>query len=180
MGQRTATILKIDYECQNEKKSSTAVFYHSWGIGRVLFAQLQTMLLGMIGAEPDLESSRTANDYKPVGTSDITKDYNPTELDGLDFAHPEKIGEVIQNADNNNGGLFLHVRYIVDENYNETFVPTFAFMLGDEDGGDYKHFCTLEEFAEKVGERYVNEDFLRSVYATLDYFGAIDYAYKLD
>lgn len=173
MGQRTAIIVQHvnnwKYADKNEQKQ-TRVFYHGWGIGRILPSQLVAVVNGTLLVSTT--QSDAVMQLKPAGTRDITDEsYDPVEqalFDELDFDHPEYVGEIIQQADNNNGGAF--VRITIDEQGDLSKIE-FAFMLGYEEEGDYKHFCTISEWMDKVDpeKRYCDQDFRNMLYEILLY-----------
>ncbi len=177
MGQRTAIILQHvnnwRFADKNEQKQ-TRVFYHQWGIGRILPSHLMAIVNGLLSVS--YTDSDTVKKLQPQGTLDITDDcYDPVEqalFDELDFDHPEYVGEIIQQADNNNGGAF--VRITTDKDGNNLI--EFAFMLGSEEGGDYKHFCTLWEWMDKVdpNKRCCDQVFRDLLFNTLTYHKAFD------
>lgn len=182
MGQRTAIILQHvnKYAAKWNKKNvvNTRVFYCQWGIGRILPSQLVAILNGTLSA--NIYSSDAVEVLKPQGTTDITNldNYRKSDLallDKLDFENPEHVGCIISNACNNNGGIF--VRLTTDEGGDLSGVE-YAYMLGSEEGGDYKSFCTEEEWMAKAGYKYIDKAFRKIYGATLKYFGAKEYKPK--
>lgn len=178
MGQRTAIILqhvnKYAAKFDRNKKVSTRVFYNSWGIGRVLPSQLLVILNGTLSAGSYCEGF--AKTMKPCGCRDITEDYEKEDrlkMNGLDFSNPEGVGDIINKADNNNGGIFIR---ITTGETGDTESIEYAYMLGHEnEGGKYKSFVTFEEWAKKnYGDEYIDEDFLNIYKSTIKYFGAVE------
>lgn len=173
MGQRTAIILQHvnNYEAKYGKRSAkeTRVFYHQWGIGRILPSQLISILNGTLSTSS--YSSSFAMCIKPQGCLDITKEYDDLKgvLDSVSFDKPELVGEILKNASNNNGGLFVRV---TTNEEGELESIEYAYMLGHEEDGDYKHFCTEDEWMKKNGEKYITEDFKTIYDKTIAYFGA--------
>ena len=168
MGQRTTIILQHVRDCDKE----TRVFYNRWGIGRIMPANFLNILNSVLSV-----GSSYYDDYlerlKPNGTSDITNEYEGDRLENLenvDFDAPEIVGNVMRHADNNNGGIFIR---LTSEDYAVKKIE-FAFMLGCEEDGDYKRFCTPDEWMKKAGFNYCDEDFKAIFYNTLKYFEAID------
>ena len=177
MGQRTAIIVQHvnNFKYADIKdRLKTRVFYHSWGIGRILPSHLLAVVNGTLSVSMYQEGS--IDQLKPQGTSDITDNYDPVEqalFDELDFDHPDYVGDIIKAADNNNGGVF--VRITTNEAGDNDKIE-FAFMLGYEEDGDYKTFCTAMEWMDKVDpeKRFCNEDFTEMFFRTLLYHKAID------
>ena len=175
MGQRTAIVLQhvnqYPVKWGRKEEKTTRVFYHQWGIGRVLPSQLLSILNGTLSTSP------TADYFSkyscPTGCLDITTEYGRRKiLDKVDFDSPEVVGEIISNADNNNGGIFIRV---TETEERETIIE-YAYMLGGEtEGGNYKEFCTFEEWCnENYGKEYIDKKFLKIYKDTLKYFGAIE------
>lgn len=165
MGQRTAIILQV---CRKEEnKTETAVFYEQWGIGRIMPMELMSILNATITTS--YYTRNYARALRPNGTIDITDDLG--ELPQMDFAHPENIGKVLRDCDNNNGGVF--VRISTNGTYQIGAIE-YAYMLGYEEGGDYKSFCTADEWMSKAGARSCDEEFRKLFHDTLDYFGAVE------
>ena len=178
MGQRTAIILQHvnKYAAKYNKTNGveTRVFYHQWGIGRILPSHLLSILNGTLSASSYRESF--AEDIKPQGCLDITGEYGKEErkvMDSITFDTPEKAGDIISKADNNNGGIF--VRITTDEG-GKMLPVEYAYMLGYEEGGEYDRFCTAGEWMDKAGFKYTDKKFRRLYDATLKYHGAIERA----
>lgn len=177
MGQRTAIIVQhvnnYKYADKNERKQ-TRVFYHNWGIGRILPSHLMAIANGILSVST--YRMDVVEKLKPQGTVDITEQYDPVEqalFDELDFDHPEYVGDILKLADNNNGGVF--VRITTNEEGDNDLIE-FAFMLGHEEDGDYKTFCTSIEWMNKVDpeKRHCNQDFIDLFLRTLLYHKAVD------
>lgn len=167
MGQRTAIILQV---CRKEEnKTETAVFYEQWGIGRIMPMELMSILNATITTS--YYTRNYARALRPNGTIDITDDLG--ELPQMDFAHPENIGKVLRDCDNNNGGVFVRITTDGACGIGEV---EFAYMLGYEEGGQYDKFCTFEEWAQKAGGRCINEEFRNYYNTCLSYFGAVEMA----
>ena len=175
MGQRTAIVLqhinKYPVKWGRKEEKTTRVFYHQWGIGRVLPSQLLSILNGTLSTSP------TADYFikfiMPTGCMDITENYaRQKALDKVDFDKPKVVGKIIAEASNNNGGIF--VRITGTEDYKT--IIEYAYMLGGEnEGGNYKEFCTFEEWCnENYGKEYIDKKFLKIYKDTLKYFGAIE------
>lgn len=173
MGQRTAIIVQHvnnwRYADKNEQKQ-TRVFYHGWGIGRILPSHLVAVVNGIRSVS--MTQSDAVKQLKPAGTHDITDEsYDPVEqalFDELDFDHPEYVGDILKGADNNNGGVFVR---ITTNEQGDTNKIEFAFMLGDEEGGGYKTFCTMWEWMDKVDpdKRCCDQSFRDMIYNFLTY-----------
>lgn len=177
MGQRTAIILqhvnKYAAKWGNSKEVNTRVFYHQWGIGRVLPSQLLAILNGSLSASDTREDF--AREIKPQGCIDITNDFTEEErnkMDSITFDTPEAAGDIIRQWDNN-GGLF--VRIITSES-GETLPVEYAYMLGAEEGGNYRRFCTGSEWMDKAGGRFADKDWRKIYDAVVNYHGAIERA----
>lgn len=170
MGQRTAIIVQhVNNWCKKNEKE-TRVFYHGWGIGRVLPSQLLVILNGLMSVS--MWHTGQVELLKPIGTTDVTDGYDPVEqalFDELDFDHPDYVGEILQKSDNNNGGLFVR---ITTNEQGDTEKVEFAAMLGYEEDGDYKTFCSLWDWMKAVdpNERCCDEKFREYVINTLTYF----------
>ena len=182
MGQRTAIVLKVDYKNEyttGEKQTSTAVFYHQWGIGRILLSQVAMILNGIVSTHMDWKDA--AHRLKPAGTDDVFDEESEKEkkmLSAVSFDDPESVGKVLRYNDNNNGGCFIHIEYIYTKKHEEQIDVKYAFMLGREEDGDYKSFCSKQTFVEKVGMGYVDEKFLKILDSTLEYWEAKDMGAK--
>lgn len=166
MGQRTAIIVQ-HYDKEANKKN-TRVFYHQWGIGRILPSQLISVL------NATLSTSASNEDFlerlQPQGTRDMTA-YVRDLFDHceLNFDTPDRIGEVLQSVDNNNGGIFVRITTNKTRGIDDI---EYAYMLGYDDGGNYRNFCTEEEWFEKDGYGYIFQPFKDYYYAAIHYFGA--------
>ena len=175
MGQRTAIIVQHVNNhnhpfAEIEERLQTRVFYHGWGIGRILPSHLVAVVnaIRSVGLPQQHDGVKQ---LKPQGTIDITDNYDPVTqalLDELDFDHPEYVGDILKGADNNNGGAFVR---ITTNEQGDTNKIEFAFMLGEEEEGDYKHFCTLWEWMDKVDpkKRHCDQDFRNMLYEFLLY-----------
>lgn len=175
MGQRTAIILQVrnKYMAKYDKNKefSTRVFHCGWGIGRIMPSQLISILNGLLSIT--IDSADMAKWLKPQGCADFT-DYFSEQmgvLNSINFDNPTLFGEILQSADNNNGGLF--VRITVDENVCIEAIE-YAYMLGYEEDGDYKNFCTSDEWFAKAGGEYLDNDFLEIYEKTLRYHNAVE------
>ena len=92
-------------------------------------------------------------------------------LSRLDFTKPELVGHIIKGADNNNGGIFL--RIVTQNDPGHPFASIeYAYMLGDEEGGDYKRFCSEDEWFQRAGKHYIDDNFKTLYHKTLAYFDA--------
>ena len=173
MGQRTAIILqhvnKYAAKYYKTQETNTRVFYHGWGIGRVLPSQLISILNGTLS-----ESTRNhdfADSIKPQGCQDVTASLDKFNLNALSFDTPKAIGEVLCECGNNNGGIF--VRITNDENGQSKAIE-FAYMLGYEEGGDYMSFCSSGEWMEKTGCGCIDDEFRKIYDSTIQYFKAVE------
>ena len=171
MGQRTCLIVQ-KHDKESDKRQ-TRVFYCGWGIGRILPSQLIAILNGTLSTRPYSEDF--IKSLKPQGTQDIAEHYTEEQLSDADFDKPILVGNIIEDADNNNGGLFVKIT-ATGKMGEDIELIEYAYMLGHEEGGDYKQFCTAEDWFEKVGGEYIDDDF-RAIYdATLRYFEAKEHA----
>ena len=98
MGQRTAIVLqhvnKYPVKWGRKEERTTRVFYHQWGIGRILPSQLLSILNGTLSTSPT--EQRFAKFSKPTGCIDITDDYtNQKMLNMVDFDKPKVVGKII-------------------------------------------------------------------------------------
>jgi hypothetical protein len=166
MGQRTAIILQ---HAKEDGTKETRVFYNQWGTGRITPSNVLSILYGILSV--GYLSSANMKNLCPSGMLDDTDDHDQNGLNTLDFSTPEKIGKVLRDESNNNGGVFIRV---TSENYGTCYKTKFAFMLGHEEGGDYKSFCTSDEWMSKAGARSCDEEFRKLFNDTLDYFGAVE------
>lgn len=173
MGQRTATLVSYISE-QGVKKNF--VYYNQWGIGRVQLNAIMGNFLAQVG-QPKLDLSGTK--------SMLLEDLGQEWLDSLDFANPKDVEKVIDRMDNNDGGVVI----VVDELYKEHGVaPTrMAFLKGWDEmtheeyeqykadkynySKPYSNFITFEEWREKVGGEYVNDDYAEMFLAFCRHFG---------
>lgn len=171
MGQRTALILQhVNNYLTHDggQRVETRVFYHNWGIGRVLPLQLVEILNSIVTASPYQDTF--SKEAQPQGTDDITDQYDSDTLNLAGFDDPEAVGFIIKNASNNNGGLFVRVT----ESKEGTTTVEYAYMLGHENGGNYDRFCTFNEWKEKNGLPYIDRAFLEYYFHAVTYFGAIE------
>lgn len=173
MGQRTAIILqhvnKYAAKYYKTQETNTRVFYHRWGIGRVLPSQLISILNGTLSKSSLYDDF--SNCIKPQGCSDITEYVEKIDLNALNFDTPQLVGDVLRECDNNNGGIFIRVT--TDENGNLELIE-YAYMLGYEEGGDYKAFCTSSEWMDKTGYGRIDKGFRKIYDATIQYFKAVE------
>lgn len=169
MGQRTAIIVKYDNECFDDHK--VEVYYNQWGIGRACLANVMGLLYGTfnsIGYKMNL---------RPANTLDVTEDIKEEALKAVSFDEPKAVGEVMKWCSNNNGGCFIHINdtgSLLKGTFRREI--KYAFMLGYEEGGKYNKFCTLSQFVKKVGGKHTDKEFMQLFNATMQYFGAVDYA----
>lgn len=174
MGQRVAIVFQhVNNYLKKEgdpEKVETRVFYHHWGIGRILPTLLVEILNGSMTGNP--ERDNFADDIRPNGCADITSQYGGKYFDLVGFDDPEAVGRIIKEADNNNGGLYVRVT----ENKEGKTIVEYAYMLGREEGGNYDRFCTFNEWKEKAGLPYTDRSFLEYYYHAITYFGAIEKA----
>lgn len=171
MGQRTAIVLKIVQNIPQSvgltTKEEVRVFYHRWGIGRVLPSQLLSLVLGTLSVQDYITSF--GKYFLPTGCLDITDDFNKEDFSDIGFHNPAGIGKLIKGADNNNGGLYVEITESAEHN----ITIEYNYMLGGSENDGYKKFCTFEEWRNKnYGEKYIDKNFLRIYHKTLRYFGA--------
>lgn len=167
MGQRTCIIVQKHERTNKGTNIETRVFYELWGIGRIMPSELMGILLGTIGR--NVAKSGFLQELRPCDTDDITDCYEIDELNALDFNAPEVIGEVIRNdGDNNNGGIFI--RFTIRD-YEMKSIE-YAYMLGREEKGDYKSFCSEKEWMDKAGGPVVDHNFKTLYRQTISYCGA--------
>lgn len=170
MGQRTAIIVQhVDDEIG---KKTTRVFFNQWGIGRIMPSNFMGILNATISCT-FFRNDNYVNELIPNGCHDITDDYAEDErsmLDSLDFSNPENVGKIVKSACNNNGGIFVR---ITTETQLKDYAKKieYAYMLGREEGGDYKKFCTEKEWMNKF-KNYIDDDFMKLYDDTIRYFGA--------
>ena len=182
MGQRTAIVLICEREDWRHDHSfyTTRVFYNQWGIGRVTPASMMQILNGLVCSLP--RSSKDVEDLCPTGSIDDTNlgCYWQNSIFGhVGFDSPEDFGTILRDYENNNnGGVLIHVKEKYDEKLNTDVSIRYAFMLGYEEDGDYKSFCSKDTYLEKVGGRFVDEKFRNMFDATLAYWGAEDMGAK--
>ena len=167
MGQRTCIIVQKHEKTNTGTNIETRVFYELWGTGRIMPSGLMGILLGTLGRY--VAKSGFLQELRPCDTDDITDCYEMDELNALDFNAPEVIGEVIRNdGDNNNGGIFI--RFTIGD-YEMKSIE-YAYMLGREEKGDYKSFCSEKEWMDKAGGPVVDHDFKTLYRQTISYCGA--------
>lgn len=172
MGQRTAIVLqhinKYPVKWGRKEERTTRVFYHQWGIGRILPSQLLSILNGTLSTSPT--EQRFAKFSNPTGCIDITDDYtNQKMLNRVDFDKPKVVGKIIAEACNNNGGIFVRITATEDDK----MIIEYAYMNGGDHGGKYDKFCTFEEwYDDNYGKEYIDKAFLKIYNSTLKYFGA--------
>lgn len=165
MGQRT-TIIVQHVDDENGEKT-TSVFYNKWGIGRIMPSNFMSILNATIGCQL---LNQKGKELIPQGCIDITEEYDEKErkiFDSLDFSKPKKVGEIVKRAANNNGAIFVR---ITAKGSNIKSIE-YAYMLGEEEHGDYKKFCTEKEWMDKFS-KYIDDDFRKLYDDTLRYFGA--------
>lgn len=164
MGQRTCIIVQKYEITEDGTKITTKVFHEMWGVGRITPRELMTILLSTAG------HSAVNSDFleatQPGTMADCTDKFSDSRLNALDFTDPVAIGEIMREADNNNGGIF--VRFTTDR-FDVKGIE-YAYMLGYEEDGDYKSFCSEDEWMGKF--HYIDERFKELYHNTLDYFGA--------
>lgn len=176
MGQRTAIILQVRNKniakYDRNKEFSTRVFYCGWGIGRIMPSQLISILNGLLTVT--IYSQDSAKWLKPQGCEDITDDYSEQMgvLNSINFDRPALVGEILQLADNNDGGLF--VRITLDGELGRVSEIEYAYMLGFEEDGDYKRFCSSEEWFAKAGLGCIDDGFMEIYEKTLRYHNAVE------
>lgn len=164
MGQRT-TIIVQHVDDENGEKT-TSVFYNQWGIGRIMPSNFMSILNATIGCM----FYRKGKELIPQGCTDITEEYDNkirNTINSLDFSRPGKVGLIVELAGNNNGAIF--VRITAKGSHVKSI--EYAYMLGREEGGDYKKFCTEKEWMNKF-KNYIDDDFLKLYDDTTRYFGA--------
>lgn len=176
MGQRTKIILQVRFNEKNLNRTinETRVFYCQWGIGRILPKNVMSILHNVQSA--DLWVKGAAKRLCPSGLWDATDEWElkQDDLNALGFDNPKAVGEVMRIS-KNNGGIFLCISQELDDKYRSHTAVEYAFMLGREEGGKYTEFCTKEQFLKKQGQ-YIDDDFLKMLNITLDYYEAKDMA----
>lgn len=170
MGQRTAII--IQHVNKEAETTETRVFYNQWGIGRIMPSNLMAILNATIGCQCH-NRENWLGELLPQGCIDITEEYDNEDrenFDSLDFSNPENVGEIVKSASNNNGAIFVR---ITTETQIKKYAKEieYAYMLGREEGGDYKKFCTEKEWMSHFN-RYIDKDFIKLYKETIKYFGA--------
>lgn len=169
MGQRTAMVVQHHNEQTNT--TNTRVFYCQWGNGRIMPSQFASLLNGTLSTSP------YDKDYlerlKPQGVCDITQEFSDVigVLNSLTFDMVESFGQILKHADNNNGGIFVR---ITTDNYYVKDI-TYAYMLGYEEGGDYREFCKEATWLRKAGGKFVDKGFKAYYKAITKYFCAREY-----
>lgn len=168
MGQRTAIILQHVRIENGNRDINTSVFYCQWGTGRIMPTQLLSICNGTILVSAYSEDF--AKEVKPSNCIDITEEYTE-DLNGLDFDKPEEVGRIIEGGNkwNNNGGIFIR---ITREGCFTTAKIEYAYMLGYEENGDYKRFCTDAEWMAKAGPEDRDSEFMDYYKRALKYFNA--------
>lgn len=164
MGQRT-TIIVQHVDDENGEKT-TSVFYNQWGIGRIMPSNFMSILNATIGCM----FYRNGKELIPQGCVNITEEYDNEErktFDSLDFSRPENVGQIVKLAGNNNGAIFVR---ITAKCINVKSIE-YAYMLGREEGGNYKKFCTEKEWMNKFSS-FIDDDFRKLYDDTIRYFGA--------
>lgn len=172
MGQRTATL--VSYINEEGVKTNTA-YYNQWGIGRIQLHAIMGNFLAQIG-QPKFDLSGTKSMI--VEVLEEGKEW----LNSLDFTNPKDVEKVIDCMDNNDGGIVI----VVDEKYEEHGVAPIrmAFLIGWDEMSDkewkqyektgrpkpYSNFVTFEEWKEKVGGKYVDDDYTEMFLAFCRHF----------
>ena len=169
MGQRTAMVVQHHNEQTNT--TNTRVFYCQWGNGRIMPSQFASLLNGTLSTSP--YDKNYLERLKPQGVRDITQEYSEAigALNSLSFENAESFGQVLKYVDNNNGGIFVR---LTTDNYEVKDI-TYAYMLGDEEGGDYRKFCKEATWFRKAGGSFIDEGFKSYYKAIIKYFGAREY-----
>lgn len=180
MGQRTAIIVQHvnNYKyCDEQGKKYTRVFYHQWGIGRILPSQLMSVINATLSVDTYFGYGDCVAKMKPQGTIDCVADewFDEKELKTLDkvsFDNPKAVGDILKRTGNNNGGIFVKLTTGEDGSISDI---EYAYMLGYEEGGDYKSFCTEEEWMSHF-PKYCDKKFKKLYTQMLAYHGAIERA----
>lgn len=167
MGQRTAIIVQLVSEQQ--KRHETRVYHDSWGYGRITPANAMGVMLGTIGLS--ISCSDFLDCLVPMGVTDVTGQFAEQMgvLNSISFERPELAGEIMQAAGNNNGGVLIRITEV--EHWRKKI--EYAFMLGYEEGGDYKRWCSFGEWCKAFPENC--EPSFRAVFRKVaGYLGAED------
>ena len=167
MGQRTGTLVSyIDDKGQKHNK----VYYNQWGIGRVQLNAIMGCFLSQIGKEGlDLKGSNS------MVLCDAAVDLN-----NADFTDIRQVANILRQMDNNNGGVvvFFDER---EKNGNGKI----GFVLGYEECERYdevkqeyvdieepfSRFVPFDEWADKVGNPFVDDAYKRMFRAFCEHFG---------
>ena len=178
MGQRTTTILK--YEFMDEHRPSdnftaVKVYYHQWGIGRGVPAQMMGILNNQICNS--IWEEEGLKYLQPAGTDDETPDLLQQKeyavlLDEVGFERPDIIGKIMLACGNNNGGVYMHLVRKMNEKLDTTYDIKYAFLTGDS--VEKGKFVTKEEWLKVEGFEYVDKKFRQLFEDTMDYWGAVD------
>ena len=167
MGQRTGTLVSyIDDKGQKHNK----VYYNQWGIGRVQLNAIMGGFLSQIGKEGlDL-----------AGLNHMSLEMAEDNISEMDFTDIEQVAHILRQMDNNNGGvvIFFDER---EKNGNGKI----GFVLGYEecehydeekqefieDEKPFSRFVPFDEWAKKVGNPFVDEDYKAMFRAFCKHFG---------
>lgn len=156
MGQRTATL--TTYIDENGNKTNN-IYYNHWGIGRVQLMAIMGNFLAQIGSSKfDLSGTeKMQNDNKYFD-----------DINNYDFTNIDHVHDVIINMDNNNGGVVM----IANDQDDSAKI---GFVLGEEEvyGTNEEvasRFVPFEEWAKKVGGKYVDNKFKIMFLAFLEHF----------
>lgn len=169
MGQRTLTL--TTYIDENGNKTNKA-YYNQWGIGRIQLNAILGNFLCDFG-QPMFDLS--ASEHGRRDMIDVSKEINVSNLQ--DFTDIEKVKRLFGNIDNNNGGIV----FIADDQNKSSKI---GFLLGGEECSvideqtktvklteqPYSRFVPFDEWAEKVGGKYVNESYRKMFQAFCEHF----------
>jgi len=167
MGQRTTIIVQLKSE--HQKRVETRVYHDQWGYGRIAPAKAMGVMLGTVGLS--IGCSDFMDCVVPMGVSDVTKEFAEQMgvLNSIGFDRPELAGEIMQAAGNNNGGVLIRISEV--EHWQKHI--EYAFMLGHEEGGDYRRWCSFEQWCMAFPE-CCEASFRPVWYAVTGYLGAED------
>lgn len=171
MGQRTETF--VTYINSKGEKTNN-IYYNGWGIGRVQLMAIFGALFGQAQDEKfELDGfCKMHNDTKEIMCEG-------EDVNALDFTDINTIHDIVKHrCDNNNGGIVVIVNDEKPHIYSKKI--KIGFFLGGEECYDWKkeewteepysRFVTFEEWAKKVGGRYVDKAFKKIVKGVFEHF----------
>lgn len=147
MGQRTTTLVTYIDEKGNKKNN---IYYNHWGIGRVQLLAIMGNFLAQVGETKfDLSGTKTMQN--------VAEEFDGVDIDAYDFTDITHVKDVIDQMDNNNGGVV----FVYDERDESGKI---GFCLGEEEvyGTNEQaasRFVPFDEWCKKVGGKYVDGSF---------------------